>query len=176
LNAAPRPVLHVVAGILRRGDQIVIVRQAAPGEESSWSLPGGALEDGELLNEGLQREVFEETGLRVSGLGRLAFVLQFDNRLPEHLHRSRGPGRGYHVTVWTFEADAWDGELESDDPDGLVSEACFVPVGDAIGYLEAVPWHLLTVEYLRGEVEAGSLHLQRWHDDGRIEVVAPAGG
>jgi len=146
-----------------------MVRQAARGEEPPWSLPGGALEDGELLHEGLEREILEETGLRIGSLGRLAFVLQFDNRLPEQLHRSRGPGRGYHVTVWTFEVDAWDGELEPVDPDGLVSEAHFVPVADAIAHLEAVPWHSVTVRYLRREIETGSLHLQRWHEDGRVE-------
>jgi len=151
---------------------MVIVRQAAPGEDLSWSLPGGALEDGELLHEGLKREVLEETGLRVGGPGRLAFVLQFDNRLPEQLHRSRGPGRGYHVTVWTFEVGNWDGELEPQDPDGLVSEARFVPVADAINHLEAVPWHSVTVKYLRGAIETGSLHLQRWHEDGRVELYS----
>lgn len=145
-----------------------MVRQATPGEEPSWSLPGGALEEGELLREGLEREVLEETGLRIGGLGGLAFVLQFDNRLPEQLHKSRGPGRGYHVTVWTFEVKAWEGELKTDDPDGLVSEACFVPIAEAIGHVEAVPWHSVTVKYLRGDVETGSLHLQRWHEDGRV--------
>lgn len=30
-----------------------------------WSLPGGVLETGETLKEGIRREVLEETGLRV---------------------------------------------------------------------------------------------------------------
>ena len=34
-----------------------------------WSLPGGALETGERLREGLQREVREETGLDVEPMG-----------------------------------------------------------------------------------------------------------
>ena len=33
-----------------------------------WSLPGGALEAGELLEEAVSREVLEETGLKVKPL------------------------------------------------------------------------------------------------------------
>lgn len=34
-----------------------------------WSLPGGALEAGERLADGIRREVLEETGLEVQPLG-----------------------------------------------------------------------------------------------------------
>lgn len=34
-----------------------------------WSLPGGVLETGELLEDGIRREVLEETGLRIQPLG-----------------------------------------------------------------------------------------------------------
>jgi len=153
-----------------------MVRQGAPGEEPFWSVPSGRVEDGELVTEGLQREVLEETGLQIVDPGRLAFVLQIDNRRREQLHQRRGPGSGYHATVGMFEVDAWTGEVAPRDPDGSVSEARFVPVPDAVAQLEKLEWQRVTVRYLRGEIEAGSLHLQRWHDDGRIEDVAPAAG
>ncbi len=38
-----------------------------------WSLPGGRQQPGELLEETVVREVFEETGLRVE-IGELAYV------------------------------------------------------------------------------------------------------
>jgi hypothetical protein len=105
--------------------------------------------------------------------GRLVFVLQLDNRRREQLHRNRGPGRGYHATVWTFEVESWSGELDPRDPDGLVGDARYVPVPDAIAQLEKNPWQSVTVDYLRGDIAAGSLHLQRWHADGRVEIVRP---
>jgi 8-oxo-dGTP diphosphatase len=168
-----RPVLHIAAAIIRRGDEIVLVRQGAPGEEPLWGLPGGVLEDGELVLEGLSREVLEETGLEIAEPLRLAFVVQIDNRRPEQLHRSRGRGSGYLATIWTFEVDTWRGELAPADPDGFVFEARFVPLAEAMERLAEVPWHGYTVRYLRGEVEPGSLHVERWHADGRIEVVGP---
>jgi len=172
LGMSARPVLHIAAAIIRRDDEIVLIRQAASGEELFWSVPSGRVEDGELVTEGLAREVFEETGLQVIDPGRLAFVLQIDNRRAEQLHPGRCPGNGYHATVWTFEVDSWSGRLEPHDPDGLVVEASFMTVPDAVAHLEKLVWQSVTVNYLRGKVGSGSLHLQRWHEDGSVEILA----
>jgi len=166
------PVLHIASAIIRRNEEIVMIRQAAPGEEPFWSVPAGRVEDGELVTEGLRREVLEETGLRVVDPGKPAFVLQIDNRRAEQIHKSRGAGSGYHATVWTFEVHSWTGRLGPRDPDGFVSEASFMSILDAIAHLEKLEWQSVTVGYLRGEIEPGSLHLQRWHEDGRVEIVA----
>jgi ADP-ribose pyrophosphatase YjhB (NUDIX family) len=154
-------VLHVVAGILRRGEDIVLVRQARPGEEPHWSLPAGLLEDEELLTEGLAREVREETGVRITDSGRIAFTVQLDDRVAGRNH-----------TIWTFDVTApWEGTLHPDDPDGLVLEAALVNVRDAVGILGRNYTQELLVRYLRGDLEPGSLVLQRWHADGRVETV-----
>jgi ADP-ribose pyrophosphatase YjhB (NUDIX family) len=160
--------VQVAAAILRRGNEIVLVREAAPGEEPHWSLPGGQVEADELINEGLVREVLEETGLEVLELGPLALVVQTDNRNPELTHR----GSQYLATVWVFEIEKWSGELAPRDPMGLVSEATFVALPEAIERLDTVSWHAHTVRYLRAELEPGSVVLQRWHENGRIEELA----
>ena len=149
-----------------------MVRQGAPGEEPYWSTPGGQADDGELLTEALAREVAEETGVQLVDAGRVAFVVQIDDRRPVQLHESRGSGGGYHVTVWTFDVGAWEGEIAASDPDGLVHEAAFVPLADAVAHLERIEWQSLTVRYLRGQVPPGSLWLRRRHADGRVENVA----
>ena len=149
-----------------------MVRQGAPGEDLHWSTPGGRVEDGELLTEALAREVREETGVRVLHAGRLAFVKQIDDRRPVELHKAFGPASGYHVTVWTFDVAAWEGEVAPADPDGLVREAAFVPLADAVARLGRIVWHSTTVRYLRGDIPPASVWLERRHRDGTAETVA----
>lgn len=47
---------------IERGDRILFLRQP---HRLGWSLPGGLLDRGERPAEGVAREVFEETGLRI---------------------------------------------------------------------------------------------------------------
>lgn len=49
----------------RRGPILLVERGGQP-LKGYWSLPGGLLETGETLEEGVAREVLEETGLRVT--------------------------------------------------------------------------------------------------------------
>jgi ADP-ribose pyrophosphatase YjhB (NUDIX family) len=42
-----------------------LIRRGQEPQKGEWSLPGGALELGETLDEGVRREVLEETGLMV---------------------------------------------------------------------------------------------------------------
>lgn len=54
-----------VGGIIFNSDTILLVkRDKAPGK-GEWSLPGGAVELGETLLEALEREIEEETSLKV---------------------------------------------------------------------------------------------------------------
>ena len=59
-----RPILGIGALIFRRG-KILLVERGKEPLKGYWSLPGGALEIGERLQDGLRREVLEETGLIV---------------------------------------------------------------------------------------------------------------
>ena len=59
-----RPILGVGAIILKR-DRILLVERGRAPMAGYWSLPGGVLEAGETLEEGVRREVLEETGLEV---------------------------------------------------------------------------------------------------------------
>lgn len=59
-----RPIAGVGAVIFSEG-RVLLVQRGNPPMEGEWSLPGGALEIGETLVEGVRREVLEETGLLV---------------------------------------------------------------------------------------------------------------
>jgi 8-oxo-dGTP diphosphatase len=62
-----RPILGVGAIVIRRGRVLLVQRGRAP-LKGCWSLPGGALELGERIEDGVRREVLEETGLTVKPL------------------------------------------------------------------------------------------------------------
>jgi len=57
-----RPIIGVGAVIID-GDQVLLVKRGNEPLKGEWSLPGGALELGETLEDGIRREVLEETGL-----------------------------------------------------------------------------------------------------------------
>jgi len=59
-----RPLVGVGAIILRR-DRILMAQRGKEPLKGWWSLPGGALELGEELQDAIRREVFEETGFEV---------------------------------------------------------------------------------------------------------------
>jgi 8-oxo-dGTP diphosphatase len=64
-----RIVLGVAAVIWNDQGCVLLIRRAKEPRKGQWSLPGGKLEFGETLTEGLLREVREETGLEVEILG-----------------------------------------------------------------------------------------------------------
>ncbi len=59
-----RPIIGVGAVIVSQG-RVLLVRRDTEPLKGEWSVPGGALELGEKLHEGVRREALEETGLQV---------------------------------------------------------------------------------------------------------------
>jgi 8-oxo-dGTP diphosphatase len=59
------PIIGVGAVVID-GGRVLLVRRGHEPLKGEWSLPGGALELGETLQQGVVREVLEETGLIVA--------------------------------------------------------------------------------------------------------------
>ena len=74
-----------VGGVIVHHGEVLLVRRANPPLEGEWSIPGGALELGEKLRDGIAREVMEETGLDVE-VGPLLDV--FDSIHPDDAGRT----------------------------------------------------------------------------------------
>jgi 8-oxo-dGTP diphosphatase len=157
----------LVSALVRRGSDVLMVREAmGTGQGAAWVLPGGQVEPGELVHQALVRELAEETGLRVSGPGRLAFVCQY---VVTH-----DPGWAGAWTVFTFEVDAPGHALAPADPDGLVLEAAWVPLDEArrrLSRLSFRPRREALLHHLRDGTPRGGLWL--WPDgtDGAPVVV-----
>ena len=59
-----RPVVGVGAVIVADG-KVVLIRRRFEPLKGQWSLPGGAVELGETLEDSVAREILEETGLDI---------------------------------------------------------------------------------------------------------------
>lgn len=59
-----RPLIGV-GGVVIRDGRALLVRRGSPPLEQQWSIPGGLLEVGETLREGVRRELLEETAIEV---------------------------------------------------------------------------------------------------------------
>lgn len=59
-----RPLVGV-GGVVIDGDRALLIRRGTQPLLGEWSIPGGTLELGETLEEGVARELLEETGLEV---------------------------------------------------------------------------------------------------------------
>ncbi len=59
-----RPIIGV-GGIVISDGRVLLVRRGGPPLQGQWSIPGGILEVGETLIEGVRRELAEETGVEV---------------------------------------------------------------------------------------------------------------
>jgi 8-oxo-dGTP diphosphatase len=111
-----RPILGVGALLFHEGRVLLVERGKEP-LAGYWSLPGGAVETGERLEDALVREVFEETGLEVAA-DSIATVFERIIRNPS------GPGLSgtceYHYVLVDFYCTLTGGQLRPGDDSARV--------------------------------------------------------
>jgi len=88
-----QPIIGVGA-IIVENSSVLLVKRAHPPIQGEWSIPGGALEIGELVREAAVREAREETGLTVEPrelLGVFDRVLRDPEQRVQYLRADRFP-------------------------------------------------------------------------------------
>ncbi|SDN44756.1 ADP-ribose pyrophosphatase YjhB, NUDIX family [Psychrobacillus sp. OK028] len=99
------------AGIcVNEQQEVLMVLQAAPGEDKKWTVPSGTLEEGETLEECCIREFSEETGFIVKTMDK---VHSKSGVISEH-------GISYYVDYFLVEIIS--GEITLQDPDEFIHE------------------------------------------------------
>jgi 8-oxo-dGTP diphosphatase len=101
-----RPLVGVGALIFERG-RILMAQRGKEPLKGWWSLPGGALEIGELLEAAVRREVLEETGLVIEPVRAFEIF--------ERIIRDAAGTAEYHYVLIDYLCRVTGGELRAGD-------------------------------------------------------------
>ena len=116
----PQTPLVGVGAVVVHENRVLLVRRGSEPLKGHWTLPGGVLEVGETLTEGVVREVREETGLLVEPLELVELL--------DRIHREDGRIR-YHYVIADYLCRVMGGELRT------ASDA------DAARWVERAEWN-----------------------------------
>jgi len=113
------PLVGIGAVVVHEG-RVLLVRRGNEPLKGRWSLPGGLLEVGEPLTQGVIREVREETGLEVEPIELVELL--------DRIHRE-GERVRYHYVIADYLCRVTGGALRA------ASDA------DAVRWVERTEWN-----------------------------------
>jgi 8-oxo-dGTP diphosphatase len=106
-----RPVVGIGGVVIENGRALLIKRGSEP-LMGQWSIPGGTLELGESLQEGVARELLEETGLTVRVLD---MIEAFDRIFLDPAASSEGDKSRpkYHYVIVDYLCERLSGQAQA---------------------------------------------------------------
>jgi len=129
----PERPLVGVGGVVIDGGRVLLVRRGTEPLRGQWSIPGGLLEAGETLHNGVARELQEETGLTVRVI---ELIEALDRIFPDPASTADVPGGTparprYHYVILDYLCERISGEPR---PASDVTEVAFVSESDLAAY------------------------------------------
>jgi 8-oxo-dGTP diphosphatase len=127
----PSAPLIAIGAVIVQDGRVLLVRRGRAPLKGHWTLPGGVLELGESLHEGVVREVFEETGLTVLPVELIELIdrihrevtrIQFHYVIADYLCRVTGgelKAASDADEVRWLERDEWLQGAEGNSPSAL---------------------------------------------------------
>ena len=91
-----------VGGVVVSQGRVLLIKRGYPPLKGQWSIPGGTLEVGETLTEGVRRELAEEAGLEV----RVVELIEVFERI---FHDDAGKIQ-YHFVILDYLCEMVSGE------------------------------------------------------------------
>jgi len=117
-----RPMVGV-GGVVIANDRALLIRRGSAPLKGEWSIPGGMLEIGETIVQGVQRELLEETAIAVKVLD---LIEVFERISPDQDGRPQ-----YHFVILDYLCEVIRGEaLAGSD----VTDVAWVAESDLIKY------------------------------------------
>ena len=103
-----------VGGVVIDDGRALLIRRARSPLKGEWSIPGGLLEIGETLEQGVARELAEETGLEV----RVVELIEvFERIFPAPPNADGTPGEAarpqYHFVILDYLCEILGGTLSA---------------------------------------------------------------
>ena len=121
---------RVGGGLVVIDNQLLLAANRRRQGHVEWTPPGGVIDDGESVTEGISREVLEETGLRVPSWERLHYTVVVT-----------APDMGWEMTVESWFSRVAHGTISLNDPDRIVEQVEFVDIEQVEPLLaDSPPW------------------------------------
>lgn len=140
-----------VSGLVRDDEGRILLLKHTYRGNKPWGLPGGGLRPGESLEECVEREAFEETGMRVEVVAMLSGAAHFDRRLVDMIYSCRLlPGES----------------LDKFKPNAEVAEAHFFHIDDLPPAIASGQQRLIRIALAQAEGREGNVK-RRTIDDRR---------